>query len=112
MPLAPIVTWLLTSVFAVGALKYIFTIFFFFGAQTFINNIFGVGFVPDWLSISALTSGWSNFKTSADSLTANTGYGNFGPLLWYMVNYFMVPYGMATLLNAQVTRFMIRRLFK
>jgi len=102
--------WLLQVFVSAAVVKAVSSLLFFFGIQYFINTFFGVGFLPSWLSISALTGAWSSVINAGNSLQSMDG--DFGPRLWYVLNYMMIPYGLATMLNAQVTRFMIRRMFK
>src|SRR5476649_2307678 len=103
MPLAPFFLALISS----AVVKFISSMLLFLGVQFFISAFFDWGLAPAWMTTSGFTGGWASVLTSS-----NDALGSYGSAVSYLLNLFMIPYGLATLLNAHITRFIIRRVFK
>lgn len=99
---------LFRALISAAVAKFFFSLLFFLGAQLFINAFFNYGIAPSWMSAAGFTGGWSSTLSTINGLLGP----DIGPSVYYFMNLFMIPYGLATLLNAQLARFLIRRLFK
>jgi len=99
--------WLFEALVSAGVAKFFSTVLLFFSVQLFISAFFNLGIAPSWLVPASITDTWHSFLAGASGIS-----GEFSARLFWLANYLMLPYGLATLFNARVTVFIVRRLFK
>lgn len=112
MPLLiwPILTgigaWLLRGLLAAGVIKFAASVFLFFSLEFLVANVLGV--MPPWFSPSALSNSLSAITSVIPTLNGIDIAGG----IWYFAGMSSVKFGIVTVLNAYITRFTIRRIFK
>lgn len=108
--------WLLKSVFSAGLLQAASSLFLFFSIQAFITYGMGGDIFPEWATPQGFVQTMTTMKTSLlqaiMSLEYKTMFVSFSSMIFYLLDYLKVEYVIATSLNASITRFIIRRVFK
>lgn len=93
-----------------GVFKFISTAFIFLSLEYFLANITGV--VPPFFSSTYLQQMWDLSFNSAHSIfSAQTQGYNGWALFGYYLDMFAVFFTVGTMINADITRFLIRRIF-
>ena len=111
-----IVVWGIRTIFGGAILQVVSSFLMFFSIQAFITWGMGGDIFPEWATPTGFVNAMNAMKSGLNDGMAiienKTFFASASQMIYYFIDYVALEYCAATALNAAVTRFLIRRIFK